>query len=256
MCRSTMLIVAATVLLGVAAIPAGGANPVANGRLAFVATEAAATQVFTIGSDGSGQTQVTNRPDGAGDTGLTWAPDGTRLLVVVSAIPRHHVHDARRRQRPAAHQPRLHRSLPRRRRSCIHAVGYTDRVQRAFGPVTNDNAAANGDLHDGRRRHEREATHTDDAADVHRGPPRDLVTGWATNRIPAPQHDRLPGRPQRDLRHERGRIPPPPHRRPARSTRATRAGHATAPASSSTTSPNPHTARTPTATASSPTAPA
>ena len=57
MCRSTMLTLAAAVLIGVAAIPAGGASPVTNGRLAFVATEAGTTQVFAINPDGSGQTR-------------------------------------------------------------------------------------------------------------------------------------------------------------------------------------------------------
>jgi hypothetical protein len=53
--KSTILIVAAAVLLGVAAIPAGGASAIANGRLAFVATEAGTPQVVTINPDGSRQ---------------------------------------------------------------------------------------------------------------------------------------------------------------------------------------------------------
>ena len=80
-----MIGIPAAVATGTAPASATGANAATNGRLAFVATEAGTTQVFTINPDGSGQTQVTHRPDGVGEYGLSWAPDGSSLLVALSA---------------------------------------------------------------------------------------------------------------------------------------------------------------------------
>ena len=132
----------AAVATGAAPAAATGANAATNGRLAFVATEAGTTQVFTINPDGSGQTQVTHRPDGVGEYGLSWAPDGSEPARRAQRQPRHHLHDAPRRQRPSTDQPTLHRALPRRRRPRLHAVWHADRVQPRVRTVTNDNAAA------------------------------------------------------------------------------------------------------------------
>ena len=132
------------VATGTAPVWAAGSNAVANGRIAFVATEAGTAQVFTINPDGTGQTQVTHRPDGAGDQGLTWAPDGSSLLVVLSAN-----RDIMYTMRPDGSG--LRRISPRCSGRCLGddnpaftRSGTRIAFERAFGPVTNDNAAADG----------------------------------------------------------------------------------------------------------------
>ena len=137
-----MIGIPAAVATGTAPAAATGANAATNGRLAFVATEAGTTQVFTINPDGSGQTQVTHRPDGVGEYGLSWAPDGSSLLVELSA------------NRDIIYTMRLdgsdlRRISPRCTGRCLGdddpaftRSGMRIASNRAFGPVTNDNAAA------------------------------------------------------------------------------------------------------------------
>jgi Tol biopolymer transport system component len=138
--RSTILLGVAIVLLA-ASIPTVSADAVANGRLAFVTSEADQPQVFTINPDGSGQTQVTDRPDGAGENGLSWAPDGSSLLVVLSAS-----RDIMYTMRPDGGD--LRRISPPCTGHCLGddepaftRSGTRIAFNRAFGPVTNDNAA-------------------------------------------------------------------------------------------------------------------
>ena len=143
MSRIKVALAAAVVLLaGVAVIPAYGVGPVANGRLAFVADEAGRPQVFTVKPDGTGLTRLTNRADGAGEYGLAWSPDASSLLMVLSGS-----HDliykadtdgaAVRRLSPRCAGNCLGDSFPTYTRS-----GAKIAFERAFGPITNDNAAA------------------------------------------------------------------------------------------------------------------
>jgi Tol biopolymer transport system component len=144
--RRTLLLLAAVgipaaVGAGTAPVSEAGANAVANGRLAFVATQAGTPQVFTINSDGSGQTQLTHRANGAGEAGLSWAPDGSSLLVVLSAN-----RDLMYSMRPDGSDMR--RISPRCTGRCLGddnpaftRSGNRIAFERAFGPVTNDNAA-------------------------------------------------------------------------------------------------------------------
>ena len=83
-----------------------------------------------------------HRPNGAGEQGLTWAPDGSRLLVVVSAN-----RDIMFTMR--ADGGDLRRISPRCTGRCLGdddpaftQSGTRIAFSRAFGPVTNDNAAA------------------------------------------------------------------------------------------------------------------
>jgi Tol biopolymer transport system component len=144
-CRTLLLLAVAgipsAVVTGTAPVSEAGANAAANGRLAFVATKAGTPQVFTINPDGSGQTQLTHRPDGAGDQGLTWAPDGSSLLVVLSAN-----RDIIYTMRPDGSDTR--RISPPCTKRCLGddepaftRSGTRIAFNRAFGPVTNDNAA-------------------------------------------------------------------------------------------------------------------
>lgn len=132
----------AAVATGTAPVSATGASAPTNGRLAFVANAAGEPQVFTIDPDGSGQTQVTNRPDGPGEQGLTWAPDGSSLLPVISAnrdiiYAMHPDGSDMRRISPRCTKRCLGDDTPAFTRS-----GTRIAFNRAFGPVTNDNAAA------------------------------------------------------------------------------------------------------------------
>ena len=130
-----------TLTFGLVATPAGGANAVGNGRLAFVASRADEPQVFTINPDGSGQTQLTERASGAGEHGLSWAPDGSSLLVVLSPN-----RDLMYTMRPDGSD--LRRISPPCTGRCLGddepaftRSGTRIAFSRAFGPVTNDNAA-------------------------------------------------------------------------------------------------------------------
>jgi Tol biopolymer transport system component len=132
----------AAVASGTAPVSAAGANAATNGRLAFVANAAGTPQIFTINPDGSGQTQVTKRPEGAGDNGLAWAPDGMRLLVVLSPnrdiiYTLHPDGSGLRRISPPCTGRCLGDDEPALTRSGTRLA-----FSRAFGPVTNDNAAA------------------------------------------------------------------------------------------------------------------
>jgi len=136
------LTTAAVLLAGVAAIPAHGVDAGANGKLAFVADEAGKPQVFTVKPDGTGLTRLTNRPNGAGEYGLAWSPDASSLLMVLSGS-----HDliykadtdgaAVRRLSPRCAGNCLGDSFPTYTRS-----GAKIAFERAFGPITNDTAAA------------------------------------------------------------------------------------------------------------------
>jgi TolB protein len=138
------LTAAAVLLAGVAAIPAYGVDAVANGKLAFVADEAGRPQVFTIEPDGTGLTRLTNRPNGAGEYGLAWSPDASSLLMVLSGS-----HDliyevdtdgaAVRRLSPRCAGNCLGDSSRAYNRS---GAGAKIAFERAFGPITNDTAAA------------------------------------------------------------------------------------------------------------------
>jgi TolB protein len=137
-----VLAVAAVLLAGVAAIPAYGVDAVVNGKLAFVADEAGKPQVFTIRPDGTGLTRLTNRPNGAGEYGLAWSPDGSSLLMVLSGS-----HDLIYKADTAGTVVRL--LSPRCAGNCLgdSSPTYTRSgakiaFERAFGPITNDTAAA------------------------------------------------------------------------------------------------------------------
>lgn len=144
--RSTIVAIAAALLVGVAAIPAYGVHSVANGRLAFVATKAGKTRVFTINPDGSGLKRVTNLPNGAGEYGLSWSPDGSSLLVATSDSP-NLIYTTRldgggfRRLSPRCVGQCLADNFPVYTRSGAKIV-----FERAFGPIVNDNASAVGIL--------------------------------------------------------------------------------------------------------------
>lgn len=144
--RSTILVTAAALLLGVAVIPAYGVRSVTNGRLAFVADEAGKTQVFTINPDGSGLTKVPKLPNGAGEYGLSWSPDGSSLLVATSTSP-NLIYTTRldggglRRLSPRCAGQCLADNFPVYTRS-----GAKIAFERAFGPIVNDNASAVGIL--------------------------------------------------------------------------------------------------------------
>jgi Tol biopolymer transport system component len=139
--RPATLLIAVTLVLGVAAIPAGGAGIVSNGRLAFIATAAGTTQVFTVNPDASGLTKVTDRPGGAGEYGLSWSPDASSMLVVLSTH-----RDLIYTMRPDG--TGLRRLSP----SCTgHCIGDDSPVftrsgkriafERAYGPIKDENAA-------------------------------------------------------------------------------------------------------------------
>jgi Tol biopolymer transport system component len=139
--RPAIVLLAATLVLGAAAIPAGGAATVVNGRLAFVASDAGTPQVFSVNPDASGLTKVTERPAGAGEYGLSWSPDASSLLVVLSAH-----HDLIYTMRPDG--TGLRRLSPPCTRRCLGddvpvfmRSGKRIAFERAFGPIKNDNAA-------------------------------------------------------------------------------------------------------------------
>ena len=142
----SMIVIAAALLVGVASIPAYGVHSVANGRLAFVATKAGKTQVFTINPDGSGLKKVTKLPNGAGEYGLWWSPDGSSLLVATSDSP-NLIYTMRldgggfRRLSPRCAGQCLADNFPVYTRS-----GAKIAFERAFGPIVNDNASAVGIL--------------------------------------------------------------------------------------------------------------
>ena len=136
------LAVAAVLMAGVAVIPAYGVGSVANGRLAFVADEAGRPQVFTVKSDGTGLTRLTNRPNGAGEYGLAWSPDASSLLMVLSGS-RDLIYKA------DAHGATVRRLSPRCAGYCLgdNSPTYTRSgakiaFERAIGPLTGDNAAS------------------------------------------------------------------------------------------------------------------
>ena len=136
------LAVAAVLMAGVAVIPAYGVGPVANGRLAFVADEAGRPQVFTVKSDGTGLTRLTNRPNGAGEYGLAWSPDASSLLMVLSGS-RDLIYKA------DTHGATVRRLSPRCAGYCLgdNSPTYTRSgakiaFERAIGPLTGDNAAS------------------------------------------------------------------------------------------------------------------
>ena len=137
-----MLAVAAALLAGVAAIPAYGVVPVANGKIAFVADEAGRPQVFTVKPDGTGLTRLTNRANGAGEYGLAWSPDASSLLMVLSGS-----HDLI--NKADAQGAAIRRLSPRCSGYCLgdNSPTYTRSgakiaFERAIGPLTGDNAAS------------------------------------------------------------------------------------------------------------------
>jgi TolB protein len=137
----TKIALIAVLAVGVAAIPAYGVGSVANGRIAFAANVAGKSQVFTINPDGTGLTQVTNRPTGAGEYGLAWTPDGSSLLFVVTGEPDLIYRSAAdgsgaRRVSPSCTGLCLADDAPAVTRS-----GTKIAFERAFGPIRNDNAA-------------------------------------------------------------------------------------------------------------------
>jgi len=143
MSRLTVALTAAAVLLAaVAAIPAYGVDAVANGRIAFIADEAGTPQVFTVKADGTGLTRVTNRPNGVGEYGLAWSPDASSLLMILSdsheLIYKANTNGAAvRRLSPPCAGNCLGDSSPTYSRS-----GARIAFERAYGPITNDTAAA------------------------------------------------------------------------------------------------------------------
>jgi Tol biopolymer transport system component len=143
MSRLKVALAAAAVLLsGVAAIPAYGVDAVANGKLAFVADEAGKPQVFTVRPDGTGLTRLTNRPNGVVEYGLAWSPDASSLLIILGGS-----HDLI--YRADTNGAPVRRLSPRCAGNCLgdssptysHS-GAKIAFERAFGPETNDTAAA------------------------------------------------------------------------------------------------------------------
>ena len=143
MSRLKVALAAAAVLLGgVAAIPAYGVDAIANGKLAFVADAAGKPQVFTIKPDGTGLTRLTNRPNGVVEYGLAWSPDASSLLIILGGS-----HDLI--YKADTDGATLRRLSPRCAGNCLgdssptySRSGAKIAFERAFGPETNDTAAA------------------------------------------------------------------------------------------------------------------
>jgi WD40-like Beta Propeller Repeat len=75
--KSVRLLLAVVAALLVIAAPAHAAFPGANGKIAFTRDSGGLYNVWTMNSDGSGQTQITTAPDGGEFP--KWSPDGTRI---------------------------------------------------------------------------------------------------------------------------------------------------------------------------------
>ena len=60
------------------AVPAGATHPGTNGKLVFERPTRNGPNLFTVGADGSGLTQLTGLQGGEGDS--SWSPDGTKVV--------------------------------------------------------------------------------------------------------------------------------------------------------------------------------
>src|SRR4051794_39614177 len=77
--RSMVLVL--SMLVTLAGVPdALAAYPGAAGKIAFESLVTGNSEIFVIGPDGSGATNLTN--DAAADTDPVWSPDGTRIAFV------------------------------------------------------------------------------------------------------------------------------------------------------------------------------
>jgi Tol biopolymer transport system component len=67
------------------ALPAGATPPGSNGKLVFDRQTRDGSDMFTVGADGSGLTQLTRLPGDAGDS--SWSPDGSKVAFVHARNP-------------------------------------------------------------------------------------------------------------------------------------------------------------------------
>jgi TolB protein len=80
--RSTRLLLCAAVALVGFAVSAGtalAAYPGVNGRISFASTQTGSAQIYTMKSDGSDVTQLTESATGANSVISDWSPDGQRI---------------------------------------------------------------------------------------------------------------------------------------------------------------------------------
>jgi Tol biopolymer transport system component len=76
-----LLLCAAVALVGLAATagPALAAYPGVNGRISFASTQTGSAQIYTMNSDGTEVTQLTESARGANSVISDWSPDGQRI---------------------------------------------------------------------------------------------------------------------------------------------------------------------------------
>ena len=143
--KSTLAVLGALLALSIAAIPATGSSSATNGRIAFNADVEGTPQVFTIGPDGTGLTQITHGRARRAEYGTAWLPDGSALLFSAGTSRGDVIF------RAAPDGSGLVRLSPRCAKLClgddfpaISPSGAKVAFERALGPETNGNAAASG----------------------------------------------------------------------------------------------------------------
>jgi Tol biopolymer transport system component len=80
--RLTAVLASTVVWLVVLAAPAHAAFPGQNGKIAFVSTRDGNPEIYTMNTDGSGVTRLTNDPQG--DCWPKWSADGKRIVFGIS----------------------------------------------------------------------------------------------------------------------------------------------------------------------------